>query len=76
MGDPHHPNHVRAFLATSGLRVRPEDAATLVSGHPASSHYSDQTELYVDGETLPWAFTRGAVQAAAEDTLVLTPAEG
>jgi penicillin G amidase len=48
---------------------------TGVSGHPASSHYSDQTELYVDGETLPWAFTRGAVQAAAEDTLVLTPAE-
>ncbi|MBD3923377.1 penicillin acylase family protein [Nocardioides cavernae] len=48
---------------------------TGVSGHPASSHFSDQTELYVDGETLPWAFTRGAVQAAAEDTLVLTPAE-
>ena len=34
---------------------------TGVSGHPASSHYSDQTELFVDGETLPWAFTREAV---------------
>ncbi len=47
---------------------------TGVSGHPASSHYSDQTELYVAGETLPWAFSRAAVEAAADDTLVLTPA--
>jgi len=48
---------------------------TGVSGHPASAHYSDQTELFVDGETLPWAFSRGAVEAAAQDRLVLTPAE-
>lgn len=47
---------------------------TGVSGHPASSHYSDQTELYVDGETLPWAFSREAVEAAAADRLVLEPA--
>ena len=47
---------------------------TGVSGHPASSHYSDQTELYVDGETLPWAYSREAVEEAAEDRLVLTPA--
>ena len=49
---------------------------TGVSGHPASSHYSDQTELWVDGETLPWAFSRDAVEAAADDRLVLTPAAG
>ena len=47
---------------------------TGVSGHPASSHYSDQTELFVEGRTLPWAFSRGAVEEAAEDRLVLTPA--
>ena len=47
---------------------------TGVSGHPASSHYTDQTELYVDGRTLPWAYTRDAVEAAADDTLVLEPA--
>ncbi len=47
---------------------------TGVSGHPASSHYSDQTELYVDGKTLPWAYTRGAVEAATDDRLVLKPA--
>lgn len=46
---------------------------TGVSGHPTSAHYSDQTELWVDGETLPWAFSRDAVEAAAEDRLVLTP---
>jgi penicillin amidase len=47
---------------------------TGVSGHPASSHYTDQTELYVAGRTLPWAFSREAVEAAADDTLVLEPA--
>jgi penicillin amidase len=47
---------------------------TGVSGHPASSHYSDQTKLYVAGETLPWAYSRDAVDAAADDTLVLLPA--
>ena len=47
---------------------------TGVSGHPASSHYSDQTDLYVDGRTLPWAFSRSAVDAATEDTLTLVPA--
>jgi penicillin amidase len=48
---------------------------TGVSGHPASSHYSDQTELYVDGEYLPWASSREAVEEAAEDTLTLVPGE-
>ncbi len=47
---------------------------TGVSGHPMSDHYVDQTDLWVDGETLPWAFGRAAVEAAAEDTLVLRPA--
>ncbi|WP_310529171.1 penicillin acylase family protein [Nocardioides sp.] len=47
---------------------------TGVSGHPGSSHYGDQTELYVDGDYLPWAFSRDAVVEAADDTLVLTPA--
>ncbi len=47
---------------------------TGVSGHPASDHYDDQTELFVAGETLPWAFSRRAVEEAAADTLVLNPA--
>ena len=46
---------------------------TGVSGHPASSHYGDQTELYVEGRTLAWAFSRAAVDAATEDTLMLVP---
>ena len=48
---------------------------TGVSGHPASSHYSDQTELYVAGQTLPWAYSRAAVEAATDDRLVLLPGE-
>ena len=43
---------------------------TGVSGHPASSHYTDQTELYVAGEYLPWAYSREAVEEAGEDTLM------
>ncbi len=49
---------------------------TGVSGHPGSSHYSDQTELFVEGDYLPWAFSRDAVVEAGTDTLVLSPADG
>lgn len=47
---------------------------TGVSGHPMSDHYVDQTELWVEGETLPWAFGRDAVEESTEDTLLLRPA--
>ena len=30
---------------------------TGVSGHPFDAHYTDQTELWAEGETLPWPFT-------------------
>ncbi len=46
---------------------------TGASGHVASGHYRDQTPLWADGGTLPWAFGRDAVEKAAEDTLVLQP---
>ena len=47
---------------------------TGVSGHAFDPHYADQTDLWVDGETLPWAFSRAAVEDAADDTLTLHPA--
>ncbi|HEU4515327.1 MAG TPA: penicillin acylase family protein [Nocardioidaceae bacterium] len=47
---------------------------TGVSGHSFNSHYVDQTELYVAGETLPWTFSRDQVEESAEDTLTLLPA--
>ena len=31
---------------------------TGVSGHPFSDHYTDQTDLWVEGKTLPWLFSR------------------
>ena len=37
---------------------------TGASGHAYHDHYTDQTELWVDGETLPWRFSRDAVEAA------------
>ncbi|MGZ5416172.1 MAG: penicillin acylase family protein [Nocardioides sp.] len=48
---------------------------TGVSGHAFSRHYVDQTDLWVEGRTLPWAYTRDAVDAANEDTLTLVPAD-
>jgi penicillin G amidase len=48
---------------------------TGVSGHPTSSHYVDQTDLYVAGETLPWRWSSGAVHEAGEDVLTLEPAK-
>jgi penicillin amidase len=47
---------------------------TGVSGHPFSSHYVDQTELWVEGRTLPWYFSRERVEDNAADTLRLVPA--
>jgi penicillin amidase len=49
---------------------------TGVSGHAFDSHYVDQTELWVDGATLPWRSSRRAVEAAADATLVLRPTPG
>ena len=46
---------------------------TGVSGHPFSSHYTDQTDLWADGETLPWRFGREAVVDAGAATLTLVP---
>ena len=46
---------------------------TGVSGHAFNDHYTDQTDLWARGETLAWAFTRDAVDAATEDRLVLEP---
>jgi penicillin amidase len=48
---------------------------TGASGHAFSDHYTDQTDLWATGQTLPWAYTPDAVAAAADDTLVLQPAD-
>ncbi len=48
---------------------------TGVSGHPFNSHYTDQTDLWADGETLAWPFTRDAVEDAARDVLTLRPGD-
>ncbi|MEU8138506.1 penicillin acylase family protein [Streptodolium elevatio] len=46
---------------------------TGASGHVWHDNYTDQTELWKQGRSLPWAFTRPAVEASAEHTLVLEP---
>jgi penicillin amidase len=46
------------------------------SGHVLSGHYRDQTELWLDGDTLAWPFGRKAVAQAMDDRLVLEPREG
>ncbi|TDC74368.1 penicillin acylase family protein [Streptomyces hainanensis] len=44
------------------------------SGHAFHPNYTDQTELWADGEYLPWAYGTEAVQEAAANTLTLRPA--
>jgi penicillin amidase len=44
------------------------------SGHAFHDHYVDQAPLWAKGETLPWAFSRTAVEASSDDTLTLVPA--
>lgn len=46
---------------------------TGVSGHPFHDNYSDQTDLFVDGKTLPWRWSPDSVADAAEHTLTLLP---
>ncbi|EFQ82567.1 penicillin amidase [Aeromicrobium marinum DSM 15272] len=43
------------------------------SGHAFHGNYLDQAGPWAAGETLPWAFTPGAVQESAEATLTLVP---
>lgn len=45
---------------------------TGVSGHAFSSNYTDQTKLWVKGETLKWAYTKGAVEATRKHSLTFT----
>ncbi|WP_308113232.1 penicillin acylase family protein [Antribacter soli] len=44
-----------------------------VSAHPASSHFEDQLDAWVDGETFGWPFSPTAVEGTAEDELTLVP---
>ena len=46
---------------------------TGVSGHAFHDNYTDQTELFVDGRTLAWPFSRDAVTDSREETLTLVP---
>ncbi|HEU4997636.1 MAG TPA: penicillin acylase family protein [Lapillicoccus sp.] len=54
------------------------DASTWVtqtgtSGHPYSAHYVDQLDAWAAGETFAWPFSRGAVEQARQDELILSP---
>ncbi|WP_200938367.1 penicillin acylase family protein [Aeromicrobium sp. Root472D3] len=46
---------------------------TGASGHAFHEHYVDQQDTWRAGRTLPWAFSREAVDEATDDTLTLTP---
>jgi penicillin amidase len=47
---------------------------TGASGHAFDPHYTDQTELWLRGEYLPWPFSDDAVRNATRHTLRLVPA--
>ncbi|MDQ3527094.1 MAG: penicillin acylase family protein [Actinomycetota bacterium] len=43
------------------------------SGHPFHANYTDQTQVWLDGETYRWAHSRDAVRERVEDELLLVP---
>ena len=43
------------------------------SGHAFNKNYTDQTKLWLKGETMPWAFSKAAIAKATEKTLTLKP---
>ncbi len=43
------------------------------SGHAFNKHYTDQTKLWLKGESMPWAFSQKGVDRASKDTLTLKP---
>jgi penicillin amidase len=47
---------------------------TGASGHAYDDHYTDQTDLWARGKTLPWVFTADAVSKATDQKLTLAPA--
>ncbi|HSK26147.1 MAG TPA: penicillin acylase family protein [Jiangellales bacterium] len=48
---------------------------TGISGHPYHRHYGDQTDLWRTGGTLPMVSGRAAVEAAAQDRMLLVPGD-
>ena len=46
---------------------------TGTSGHPWSDHYMDQVDMWVRGESVPWAFSRSAVEESAQHTMTVIP---
>ncbi len=46
---------------------------TGASGHAYNDNYTDQTELWASGQTLPWVFSRDRVEQAGEHVLTLRP---
>ncbi|MFE7750425.1 penicillin acylase family protein [Streptomyces sp. NPDC057428] len=44
---------------------------TGASGHAFSSHYTDQTDKWADGELLDWSYTKDGVDGSTVDTLTL-----
>jgi penicillin amidase len=73
----YHVNWIPSFRSV--VDFADFDASTWIhltgaSGHTFHDHYADQLEPWATGQTLPWAFSSGAVEAAARDTLTLQPA--
>ena len=43
------------------------------SGHAFHRNYTDQTKLWLKGETMPWAFSKSAIRKSTRDTMTLMP---
>jgi penicillin amidase len=64
---------MRMLVDLSNLDASAWVNLTGASGHVDDAHYLDQLPLWRTFQTLPWAYSRAAVQAATKDTLTLAP---
>ncbi len=69
-----HPS-MRMIVDTSDLDASQSVIPTGQSGHPFNQHYDDMIPLWLNGEYHPMLFSEEAVISAAEDHLLLMPAQ-
>jgi penicillin amidase len=63
----------RLVVDMSDLNATLSSIPTGVSGHPLSSHYFDQNQGWLEGNSHPFVFDRSEIEATQEGKLTLVP---
>jgi penicillin amidase len=66
---------MRMIVDISNLDASQTVLPTGQSGHPFNPHYDDQMPLWLNGQYHTMLWSKTAVEAAAQDKLILQPAQ-